>query len=166
MRHIFWLREGVIAGRSGPNRDAWTAKELAAGGIGSVLSLNDGELVHSNDLSAAGISYSCIPLSDSAPPRSGDFQICVGALPRALSFVVSSIEAGRSVLVHCSSGKDRTGMFLSYYLCAVEGLAPVRAIEEIRRVRPIALSAEGWEAFALAVLRELVRGKDGRIAVA
>jgi hypothetical protein len=39
------------------------------------------------------------------------------------------------VLVHCSSGKDRTGMFLSYYLCATEGMAPSRAIQEIRRVR-------------------------------
>ncbi len=166
MRHLFWLREGVIAGRSGPNRDGWSVNELAEGGIGAVLSVNDGELVHSNDLSAAGISYSCIPLSDSAPPRPDDLQICVGALPRALSFAVSSIEAGRSVLVHCSSGKDRTGMFLSYYLCAVEGLAPVRAIGEVRRVRPIALSAEGWEAFALAVLRELVGEKDDGIAVA
>ena len=166
MRHLFWLREGVIAGRSGPNRDTWSPEELTAGGIGAVLSVNDGELVHSNDLAAAGIDHSCIPLSDSAPPRHGDLQICVDALPKALSFVVTSIEAGRSVLVHCNSGKDRTGMFLSYYLCAKEGLAPARAVDEIRRVRPIALSAEGWEAFTLAVLRELTRGTRGRIAVA
>jgi protein-tyrosine phosphatase len=88
-----------------------------------------------------------------------------------LRFVLSSIKTGRSVLVHCSSGKDRTGMFLTYYLCATESLAPARAIEEVRRVRPVALSAEGWETFALDVLRELVpdqleQGKDGRNAVA
>jgi protein-tyrosine phosphatase len=166
MRNVFWLREGVIAGRSGPNRDAWSPKEFAAAGIGAVLSVNDGELVHSDDLSAVGVDYRCVPLSDSAPPQPGDLQICVEALPRALGFVVSSIESGRSVLVHCSSGKDRTGMFLSYYLCVREGLAPARAIEHVRRVRPIALSAEGWETFTLDVLRQLVRGKDGRIAVA
>jgi protein-tyrosine phosphatase len=166
MRNVFWLREGVIAGRSGPNRDAWTPKELAASGIGAVLSVNDGELVHPDELSVVGVNYNCIPLSDAAPPRPGDLQICVDALPRALRFVVSSIESGRSVLVHCSAGKDRTGMFLSYYLCVTEGLAPARAIEQIRHVRPIALSAEGWETFTLDVLRELVRGKDGRIAIA
>jgi len=165
MRKVFWLREGVIAGRSGPNRDAWSPEELAAGGIGAVLSVNDGELVHSDDLSAVGVIYSCVPLSDSAPPRPGDLKICLDALPRGLNFVVSSIESGRNVLVHCSSGKDRTGMFLSYYLCATEGLAPASAIEQVRRVRPIALSAEGWETLTLDVLRELVRAKDGRIAV-
>jgi protein-tyrosine phosphatase len=171
MRNVFWLREGVIAGRSGPNRDAWSPKELAGGRIGAVLSVNDGELVHSDDLCAIGINYSCIPLSDAAPPQPGDLQACVDALPKALRFVLSSIKTGRSVLVHCSSGKDRTGMFLTYYLCATESLAPARAIEEVRRVRPVALSAEGWETFALDVLRELVpdqleQGKDGRNAVA
>ncbi len=156
MRNVFWLREGVIAGRSGPNRDAWNPSELAGGGIGAVLSVNDGELVHSGDLSAIGISYRCIPLSDAAPPQHGDRQTCVDALPKALRFVLGSIESGRRVLVHCSAGKDRTGMFLAYFLCATEGLAPTRAIEEVRRVRPIALSAEGWEAFTQDVLRELV----------
>lgn len=171
MRNVFWLREGVIAGRSGPNRDAWNPKELADGGIGAVLSVNDGELVHSEDLCAVGINYSCVPLSDAAPPQPGDLQTCVDALPRALRFALSSIESGRGVLVHCRSGKDRTGMFLTYYLCATEGLTPPRAIEEVRRVRPIALSAEGWETLTLDVLRELKpnrleEGDDGRIAVA
>jgi hypothetical protein len=171
MRNVFWLRQGVLAGRSGPNRDAWSPKELADGGIGAVLSVNDGELVHSGDLGALGINYSCISLSDAAPPQPGDLQACVDALPKALTFVLSSIESGRSVLVHCSSGKDRTGMFLTYYLCATEGLAPARAIEEVRRVRPVALSAEGWESFTLDVLRVLVPdqpelGRDGHIAVA
>jgi len=155
MRHVFWLRRGVIAGRSGPNRDAWMPADLAAGGIGAVLSVNDGELVHSDDLSSVGIRYCCIPLSDAAPPLPGDLEVCLDALPRALEFAVSSIAAGRSVLVHCSSGKDRTGMFLSYYLCATERLAPAEAITEVKRVRSVALSAEGWEQLTLDVLRRL-----------
>ena len=158
MRSIFWLREGVIAGRSGPNRNAWNLRELAGGGIGAVLSVNDGELVHAGDLAEIGIDYSCVPLSDAAPPQPGDLRTCIDALPKALRFVLGSIESGRRVLVHCSSGKDRTGMFLAYFLCATEGLAPTRAIEEVRRVRPVALSAEGWEVFTLEVLRELRSG--------
>jgi protein-tyrosine phosphatase len=156
MRNVFWLRERVIAGRCGPNREAWNPKDLQGGGIGAVLSVNDGELVHSGDLRAMGIDYGGIPLSDAAPPQAGDLDACVKALPKALEFALSAIESGRSVLVHCSSGKDRTGMFLTYYLCMTEGLAPARAIEEVRRVRPIALSAEGWEAFTLDALRELL----------
>jgi protein-tyrosine phosphatase len=70
-------------------------------------------------------------------------------------FALGSIDRERSVLVHCSSGKDRTGLFLSYYLCVTEGLGPGDAIREVRRVRPIALSADGWESFAYKVLGEL-----------
>jgi protein-tyrosine phosphatase len=157
MRNVFWLREGVIAGRSGPNRSAWSPADLAEGGIGAVLSVNDGELVHGSDLDAVGIKYRCVPLSDAAPPFPGDLQVCVDALPKGLEFALSSIGSGRSVLVHCSSGKDRTGMFLSYYLCATEGLAPPEAIKEVKRVRSIALSAEGWEKFTLDVLRKLAQ---------
>jgi protein-tyrosine phosphatase len=152
MRNVFWLRPGVIGGRSGPNLDLWESSELAAGGIGAVLSVNDGELVRADELAAAGIDYRCVPLSDSAPPQPGDVQVCTAALPRALSFAVDTIARQRSVLVHCRSGKDRTGLFLCYYLCVTEGLTADEAVREVRRVRPIALSAEGWESFSYEVL--------------
>jgi protein-tyrosine phosphatase len=96
-----------------------------------------------------------VPLSDAAPPQPGDLEICLSALPRALSFAVDSIEHRRSVVVHCRSGKDRTGLFLSYYLCAIEGLTPGEAVRELKRVRPIALSAQGWESFSYQVLGKL-----------
>lgn len=155
MRSMFWLRQGVIGGRTGPNRDAWIPQELADGGIGAVLSVNDGELVRPVELSQVGIDHRCVPLSDAAPPRPGDLDVCVDALPRALAFVERSIDARRGVLVHCSSGKDRTALLLSYYLCRREHLGPGEAIREVRRVRPIALSADGWEGFALQVLAKL-----------
>jgi len=155
MRNVFWLRPGAIGGRTGPNHDMWDPKELAAGGIGAVLSVNDGELVRPDELAAVGIDYCCVPLSDAAPPQPGDLEICLSALPRALSFVVDAIDRHRSVLVHCRSGKDRTGLFLSYYLCVTEGLTPDAAIRELKRVRPVALSAEGWQSFAYQVLGEL-----------
>ena len=155
MRNVFWLRPGAIGGRTGPNCDTWDPKDLAAGGIGAVLSVNDGDLVRPDELAAVGIEYCRVPLSDAAPPQPGDLEICISALPRALSFAVDSIGRNRAVLVHCRSGKDRTGLFLSYYLCVIEGLTSSEAIRELRRVRPIALSAEGWESFAYQVLGEL-----------
>lgn len=155
MQNIFWLRPRIIGGRSGPNKDMWDPRELARGGIGAIISVNNGDLVHPEDLAAAEIDYVCVPLSDAAPPQQGDFEKCMTALPRALEFARRSIRAGRGVLVHCRSGKDRTGMFLSYYLCMTENLPAAVAVEEVRRVRPIALSAEGWECFTLRVLEAL-----------
>jgi protein-tyrosine phosphatase len=158
MRNVFWLRPGVIGGRTGPNLDMWDPRDLAAGGVGAVLSVNDGELVRPEEFAAVGIDYRCVPLSDAAPPQPGDLEICTSALPRALSFVVASIDDRRGVLVHCRSGKDRTGLFLSYYLCVTEGLTPSEAIREVKRVRPVALSAEGWESFSYRVLAALGYG--------
>ena len=155
MHQVFWLRPRTLAGRTGPDRDAWNPEELAHGGIGAVLSVNDGELVCPEDLAEAGISHHCVPFSDNAPPQPGDFDTCVSALPKALAFTTTAIESGRGVLVHCHSGKDRTGLFLAYYLCQIEDLPPIEAIAEVRRVRPIALSAEGWGPFALRVLDAL-----------
>jgi hypothetical protein len=43
-------------------------------------------------------------------------------------------------------------MFLSYFLMRERGLTPHAAIAAVRKVRPIALSAAGWDAFAREVL--------------
>jgi hypothetical protein len=78
----------------------WAGRlDLAAGGVGAVLSVNDGDLVRPDELAAVGIEYCRVPLSDSAPPQPGDLEICISALPRALSFVVSLIDRCRGVLV-------------------------------------------------------------------
>lgn len=152
MDHVFWVIPGKLAGRPGPDRAPWQVSALRAGGIGAVLSLNDGVLCHAEDFRAHDINYACMPLSDNAPPLPGDDQICFEVLPRAYEFVTEQLSFQRSVLVHCSSGKDRTGLFLSYFMMQHEGLTVSEAINAVRKVRPIAISAWGWEAFASRVL--------------
>jgi protein-tyrosine phosphatase len=152
MQHLFWLLPKRLAGRSGPNLDPWDLKELAASGIHAVLSVNDGELCHPTDFDSLGIAYACVPLSEAAPPRPGDHELCVSRLPAAFEFAEKHISAGKTVLVHCRSGKDRTGMFMAYYLVRSGGLSVERAIQEVKRVRPIALSAPGWDVFTREVL--------------
>ncbi len=152
MNHVFWLVPGVLAGRSGPNRDPWDAQDLRAGGIGAILSVNDGGACHPEDFAALGMSYRCIPLSDNEPPRDGDMEHCLAALPEAYDYVRGELDEQRAVLVHCRSGKDRTGLFMCYFLIRESGMSIDDAIAEVRRVRPIALSAEGWEDLAVAVL--------------
>ena len=154
MKNVFWLRP-QIAGRPGPDWEMWNAEELAQGGIGAILSVNNGELVNEAELAEHGIQYLCVPLSNEAPPKPGDFEICAKALPKSFRFVQGQIAHGKKVLVHCYAGKDRTGMFLSYYLCMSEGLTPVEAVEEVKRVRSIALSAEGLNSLTLSLLNSI-----------
>ena len=110
MKNVFWLEEGRLAGRPGPNRQPWDVAELAAAGIGAVLSVNDGEMCRAEDFGSAGIVYECIPMPAHAPPEPGDDKVCAEALERAFEFIEKHAAPGRAVLVHCSSGKDRTGL--------------------------------------------------------
>jgi protein-tyrosine phosphatase len=70
----------------------------------------------------------------------------------AYEYALNQIESGNSVLVHCRHGKDRTGLFMAYFLRQQLGLSTVDAIERVKTVRPIALTAEGWEDFAIELL--------------
>ena len=85
MESLFWLDPGRLAGRPGPNAEPWDLGRLRAGGIGAVLSVNDGQDCVAAEFDAAGIDH-------------------------------------------------------------------IRAIVRVRGVRPIALSAEGWESLAERVL--------------
>ncbi len=153
MKHVFWLYEGKLAGRPGPDREPWDLSALRRGGIDSILSVNDGEHVETAEVLAQGLRYLCIPLSQNAPPLSGDEERCVAGLPVATRFVEGELDAGRTVMVHCSSGKDRTGLFLAHFAMRAEGLSAARAMAKIRSVRPIAFSAPGWLEHAERVLQ-------------
>ena len=155
MQHVFWLIPGKLAGRPGPNERPWDAEVLQSAGIGAVLSVNNGISVNPDDFLARGMAYARIPFSGNAPPMLDDLEICVNALPRAYEFVSREIDAGKAVMVHCTSGKDRTGLLLAYYLMRTTGVAPDDAIRQVRVVRPIALSAEGWDEFGREILRRL-----------
>ncbi len=152
MKHIFWLIEDQLCGRSGPNHEPWDAAELKSAGVGAVLSVNHAESVYAEDFSAVDMPYRCIPLAANAPPRHDDLELCLTRLPIAYEYALNQIESGHSVLVHCRHGKDRTGLFMAYFLRQQLGLSTGDAIEQVKTVRPIALTAEGWKDFAIEVL--------------
>lgn len=151
MNEIFWLRAGYVAGRSGPNKNPWRVEEFKSAGFAGVLSVNDAEAVHESLIQQQGLVYAHIPLSDNAPPRKGDLALCLKQLPKAVDFIRENKASG-PVLVHCRSGKDRTGLVMAAYLMATEGLSVEQAIEAVFAVRPIAFSAPGWREFAVDVL--------------
>jgi protein-tyrosine phosphatase len=152
MEQVFWLEQGRIAGRSGPNMHPWRVEELKAGGIGAVLSVNAGELCDPDRFAEVDIRYRCVPLSDTAPPVTGHVELNLERLPIAYAWIQSCLAEGRTVLIHCQAGKDRTGLMMAYYLTRQRGQSPVEAIANVKQARPIALSAEGWDGLALAVL--------------
>ena len=154
MNHTFWLEPNRIAGRSGPNKDPWNLTEIAEAGIKGILSVNNGEAVHETLIRQLGIDYAHIPLADNAPPREGDADKCLAALPKITSFIDQTLQRG-PVLIHCRSGKDRTGLAMAAYLVRNKGLTAEEAMQRVLDVRPIAFSAEGWMAFSEAVLEEL-----------
>jgi len=82
----------------------------------------------------------------------GDLEHCLGVLPAALTFAKENISRGAPVLLHCTAGKDRTGLFMAYYLMQCEDCSLQQAVERVRAVRPVALTADGWYDFALQVL--------------
>lgn len=151
MNKLFWLRKNLLAGRTGPNLDSWDVSEFKESGFSAILSVNDGEMVHESLIKAVGLEYANIPMSSNAPVRAGDKDYCLRNLPKAMSFIGKNLVKG-PVLIHCRSGKDRTGMVLAACLIALESMNAEDAINEILSVRDIAFSAEGWVDFGLDVL--------------
>jgi len=157
LQHIFWLREGKIAGRSGPNTDIWDLDEIRAGGISAILSVNSGEAVHETLLDKLGIGYANIPMSSNAPARDGDREFCLQNIPRAMDFIRENLANG-PVLIHCRAGKDRTGMVMAAYLIEFEGYDAKAAMDKVIEARPIAFTAQGWKEFGLEVLSHYQAG--------
>ncbi len=152
MERAFWLRQGCLAGRPGPDIAPWKPARLREAGIGAVLSVNHACACDARALVAADIEHACFPLSSSAPPRRGDVAHCLDALPRAYDFTARALDRGRPVLVHCTFGKDRTALFMAYFLMRTEGLDRRAAMASVRLVRPGAFSAIGWDKLAREVL--------------
>lgn len=151
MKHVFWIYRGRLAGRPGPLAAPWSLPELRRGGFDVMLSLAPDLFSHS-DAAGAGISRTCIPLPDVVPPDAYTRAICRANLRLTFELLKANVDQGRSVLVHCAGGKDRTGLVLAHYMARREEVSAATAIRRLRTIRPEALSAEGWEEMAVEVI--------------
>lgn len=155
MKSVFWLVRDTIAGRAGPQLEPWSLAELRAGGFDAVINLSE----HAPDVAAfdaASIEANWVPLPTDIPPTKESAAKCVEALPRAFAILSARVSQGRRVLIHCYAGKDRTGMLLAIFLAKQEGLSASEAIRRVREVRPLAITAPGWEALALEVIPQVL----------
>jgi len=151
LQHVFWLRKGKIAGRSGPNTHAWDLDEIKTAGFAAILSVNSGEAVHETLLANLGLAYANIPMSSNAPARDGDREFCLHNISRAMNFIRENLVSG-PLLIHCRAGKDRTGLVMAAYLMEFEGYDAKTAMDKVIEARPIAFTAQGWKEFGLEVL--------------
>jgi protein-tyrosine phosphatase len=155
MKSVFWLIRDSIGGRPGPHLEPWSITELRAAGFDAVINLSE----HPSDFGAfeaAGMEASWVPLPTDVPPTKESEEQCVAALPRAFAFVSAQMLKGRRVLVHCHAGKDRTGMLLAVIVAKKEGIPARAAIQRVREVRPLAITAPGWETLALEVIPRVI----------
>lgn len=155
MNHSYWVLPGRLCGRPGPSNAPWSLSDLRAAGVQSILTLCERQGVP--DLTLDGFAHARVPLPTNVPPEREDEDACRLLLPRAVSFLEGQLASGRCVLVHCAAGRDRTAMVLASYLAASTGIDAAQAIATVRRARPDALTADGWEALAERVISALWR---------
>jgi protein-tyrosine phosphatase len=143
MEHVFWLIDGVLGGRPGPVKAPWRPEELHAGAVRSVVSLN--REAAGEELVAAGLVHHAQPLPPILPVTGVLQDVLLHGLEEVLPRVHEEVSAGRATVIHCHAGKDRTGLALVAYLVRYEGIEIEEAIARVRAVRPIAMSAPGYE---------------------
>jgi protein-tyrosine phosphatase len=156
VKEVFWLKDGKVAGRGGPDKFPWDVDEIAQAGFSAVISMNFGKSCDVEEITEAGMKYACVPLSNNAPPAPGDKDICIKNLPGALAFIRSNLCHG-PLIIHCMSGKDRTGLMMAYYLMLECNFSPEDAMSEVIKVRDIAFSANGWKEFCLDILDSFMK---------
>ncbi|MGC8970213.1 MAG: NTP transferase domain-containing protein [Conexivisphaera sp.] len=120
-----WFRDRSLAA-SGIPATRRSAQWLAREGIESVLTLTEWV---PGSLLGSGFLIKHVPMRNGKPaPRE--------RLREAVDFLVEQLGMGRRSLVHCLSGRGRTGMVLAAYLVVAEGYGASDAVREVSALRP------------------------------
>jgi protein-tyrosine phosphatase len=155
MKHVYWVVPGKLGGRKGSNQEPWNLQEFRDQGVQWIISLSERMLNRSVEVVAYGLRHLCIPLPKNAPPQPGDAEDIYYILPLIESFITKHLSDGK-IVVHCSSGKDRTALVLAYFLMVNDKLTPADAITTIQAVLPVSFTAQGWREMAESILNRYV----------
>ncbi|MFH1404407.1 MAG: dual specificity protein phosphatase family protein [Candidatus Altiarchaeota archaeon] len=148
--NFHWIINGRLAGSATPS-----VKELDAlkkEGIDAVVSLQNNEEYDTpsysrEDLDSYGISHINIPVPDFTTPSEHQFREFIDYM---------QANPGKTVLVHCYLGRDRTGTMLAAYLGYTQGLDGYTAIGNLRRIWPKYIQNLWQEEAVVAFLKELM----------
>jgi protein tyrosine phosphatase (PTP) superfamily phosphohydrolase (DUF442 family) len=98
----------------------------------TLLSHREGAPQIGKAVQAAGLAWTWLPVAHGKPPEGDEDQLLRRGLPELSGY----LDAGSSLLVHCSAGIHRTGM-VAYALLRWRGLPGSEALELIERMRPV-----------------------------
>lgn len=146
MNHLFWLIDGLLAGRPGPVLAPWDLVEFQEAGMKAIVSLNSEP--DTVEIEAHGLRHHSLPMPLIMPVTLISKEMMLRELEPVLEVMHTEMSAGNPIVVHCHAGKDRTGLALTAYLVRYHGLEIDEAIDRVRAVRPIAMSAPGYEGTA------------------
>jgi Polymorphic toxin system, DSP-PTPase phosphatase len=157
MQEVYWVEEGVLGGRCGPECVPWTPAELHAGGVRAIVSL-DSCGVDSDALQAAGIVhlplYQPMIFLENTIERRRFLEV----VPPVLKFLKEPKQK-LPAMVHCHYGRDRTGCVLACCLVARRQWPAEKAITHVRVMQPFALSAPGY-AEAVELFEHMVKKRN------
>jgi protein-tyrosine phosphatase len=89
-----------------------------------------------------GLEVLYLPIADFDTPQRE-------ILSQTITNTIQQARRGEHILVHCSAGCGRTGLFLAELAKAIKGYSGEEAIEYIRKWLPCAIESEGQKAFVL-----------------
>jgi protein-tyrosine phosphatase len=101
----------------------------------------------------AGLEVLWFPIPDGTAPS--DLLAAASLVQR----ILDRLAHGRTVVVHCHGGIGRSGTIAALCLVAA-GSDPARALEAVRRMRPMAATAPGQEEFVYEFAERTSHGKQ------
>ena len=124
-----------------PDVISWVTTDVAVTDWeGGVQAMEDGHFVICVAEELEDLGNVCIPVN----PRDGREQTVktLGRIADLIHWMVS--EKGKSVVVHCAMGMERSVLAAAWYLQRYQGMTLDEAYDSIGRVRPIIADRKSW----------------------
>jgi len=150
---------GRLYGRRGPAKSRWNIPHFAKNGVDAIISFVDIAVEDIAQIKQQGITHVYIPFEEKL------IQLCEdqgAGLNRILdvfdSFLINNPQM--KCMMHCNSGKDRTGFMAVYFLIVHKGLNLRQALRHVIRENPEALSAKGYKETLSRLYNEFEERKE------
>ena len=144
------VEKGLLYGRPGPNKSYWHLDVFKDFGIHVILSLVANPT--RKEVERHGLIHEQLLFEDHIyKPYKSANQHALDILVRFDALLDRYLPRHLPILVHCNSGKDRTGLLMGYYMVTRWELSAKRALKALKKLKPNALSAGDYTPFFFAM---------------